>query len=122
MRNAAIRVRRIMREIITPKADHRKKNTNRRRGGVYFAEFIMPTDPITSVFPGGMFDGYNILAGLLFGAIGMVSLNFGRKMQRWKPVAIGLSLMIYPYFVYNRWLLWGIGSGLLATLWFHHDE
>jgi hypothetical protein len=26
------------------------------------------------------------------------------------------------YLVYNRWLLWGIGAGLLIVLWFHHDE
>jgi hypothetical protein len=29
-------------------------------------------------------------------------------------VAIGLVLMVYPYFIYNSWLLWGIGLGLLG--------
>jgi len=37
-------------------------------------------------------------------------------------VAIGLVLMVYPYFIYNSWLLWGIGVGLLVLLWFQHHE
>jgi hypothetical protein len=68
------------------------------------------------------FDGYNILAGLLFGAIGWVALSYGRKMQLWKPISIGLALMIYPYFFTNHWLMWGVGLALVVTLWFHHDE
>lgn len=30
--------------------------------------------------------------------------------------------MLYPYFIGNRYLLWGIGLGLLVLLWFYHDE
>lgn len=43
-------------------------------------------------------------------------------VERWKPRVIGVALMVYPYFFTNAWLLWGIGIGLLVTLWFHHDE
>ena len=68
------------------------------------------------------FDVYNILAGILFGSIGWISLSYGRKLQLWKPIAIGLALMIYPYFFSNNWLLWGVGIALLVTLYFHHDE
>ena len=69
-----------------------------------------------------MFNGYNILAGLIFGTIGWGALSYGRKLDLWKPIAIGLALMIYPYFFSNPWLMWGIGIALLVTLWFHHDE
>ncbi|MBX3741600.1 MAG: hypothetical protein KF712_11450 [Akkermansiaceae bacterium] len=71
---------------------------------------------------GGAFDGYNILAGLIFGTIGWGALRYGRALERWKPIVIGLAMMIYPYFFYNRILLWGIGTGLATLLWFHHDE
>ncbi|MFT3992194.1 MAG: hypothetical protein QM680_12370 [Luteolibacter sp.] len=68
------------------------------------------------------FNPYNILAGLVFGTIGMASVSYGKKLDLWKPVVIGILLMGYPYFVENVWLMWGIGAGLLVLLWFHHDE
>ena len=67
-------------------------------------------------------DPYNILAGFIFGTLGWGVLSYGRKLDLWQPKAIGLSLMIYPYFFTNNWLLWGIGVALLVVLWFHHDQ
>jgi hypothetical protein len=64
----------------------------------------------------------NLIAGLLFSIIGMSALSYGRKLKLWKPSVIGAVLMLYPYVVWNIWLLWIIGCGLLVTLWFHHDE
>ena len=54
--------------------------------------------------------------------LGWGAFNYGRKLELWKPRVIGLALMLYPYFFWNAWLLWGIGTALLVTLWFHHDE
>jgi len=69
------------------------------------------------------FHPYNLLAGLIFSGVGWGALRFGRSLERWKPVAIGLALMLYPYFCLgNPWLLWGIGTGLLVLLGLHHDE
>lgn len=68
------------------------------------------------------FNAYNILAGIIFGTIGMGSVSYGRKLELWKPQAIGWVLMAYSYLVSNVWLVWLIGVGLLVTLWFHHDE
>ena len=69
-----------------------------------------------------MFDTQVIVAGLLFGAIGFIAFWYGRKMELWKPLAIGLGLMVYPYFFQSGILLWGVGSLLVVLLWFHHDE
>lgn len=68
------------------------------------------------------FNVYNLLAGIIFGILGMGALSYGRKLELWKPQVIGLVLMGYSYFVSNVWLVWGIGVALLVTLWFHHDE
>ncbi len=69
-----------------------------------------------------MLDPYNLLAAFIFGTIGLGAFLYGKKLARWKPLAIGVGLMVYPYFVTNRLLVWGIGVALLGTLWFHHDE
>jgi hypothetical protein len=68
------------------------------------------------------FNPYNLLAGFIFGTLGWGSFSYGRKLDLWKPRAIGLALMGYPYFVASPWLLWGTGVGLLVLLWFQHDE
>ena len=68
------------------------------------------------------FDPYNILAGIIFGTIGLGAFSYGKKLELWQPIMIGLCLMIYPYLISNLWLLWGIGVGLLVLLWFYHDE
>ena len=68
------------------------------------------------------FSPYNLLAGFIFGTIGWGAFSYGRKLELWQPKSIGLGLMLYPYFIGNRYLLWGIGLGLLVLLWFYHDE
>jgi hypothetical protein len=75
-----------------------------------------------SMFDMSNFSPYNILAGFIFGTIGWGAWRYGRRLERTKPILIGLVLMIYPYFIYNPYLLWGIGVILIVTLWFHHDR
>jgi hypothetical protein len=68
------------------------------------------------------FNPYNLLAGFIFGTLGWGAFIYGRKLELWQPRAIGLGLMLYPYFISNSWLLWGFGVGLLVLLWFYHHE
>jgi len=68
------------------------------------------------------FSPYNLLAGFIFGTLGLGAYSYGKKLKLWQPRVIGLSLILYPYFVSISWLLWGIGVGLLVLLWFYHHE
>jgi hypothetical protein len=56
----------------------------------------------------------SILAGLLFGGWGLVLLKKGKSEGHIPHILIGLTLMIYPYFFENDFLLWGAGVGLIT--------
>ena len=62
-----------------------------------------------------------LIAGFLFGLIGLAAFIYGRKEGNWKPVLIGILLMGYPYFVADSVWLFGIGTGLTALLFFWRD-
>lgn len=85
-----------------------------------------PQGVFKSVSDGGgsllNFNPYNLLAGLVFGTIGWGAWSYGKKLELWQPRAIGVTMMVYPYLIYNGWLLWGVGVGLMVLLWFYHSE
>jgi hypothetical protein len=67
--------------------------------------------------------GYMILAGLIFGTLGWGANSYGKRLDLWQPRVIGWALMLYPYVIFNNlYLLWGVGVGLLVTLYFFHSE
>jgi len=47
------------------------------------------------------FSAANLIGGFVFGSIGFVAFVYGKKMHLWKPMFVGIALMIYPYFVNN---------------------
>ena len=57
----------------------------------------------------------------LFGGIGFVYFVYGKKQLIVTPMVIGLSLMIYPYFVSNTVLLVVIGAVLAAIPYFFRN-
>ena len=59
-----------------------------------------------------------ILWGLLFGSIGVGFFMYGKKQKAVVPLACGLLLMAFPYFVSNTLLLVGIGVILMAVPYF----
>ena len=63
----------------------------------------------------------NLIAGLIFGMVGFVAFMRGKKEKNSKYFAIGLTLMVYPYFVSNTILLYSIGVVLTAALYFWRD-
>ena len=68
------------------------------------------------------FNPYNLLAGFIFGTIGLGAFSYGKRLDRWQPRAIGVALMAYPYVISDGWLLWSAGVVLLVLLWFYHHE
>jgi hypothetical protein len=68
-----------------------------------------------------MFDlsGANLIGNLLFSSIGFVGFIFGKRMNAWKPMFLGLGLMAFPYFIGDTIMLYVlgvIGTGLLFLL------
>ncbi len=54
------------------------------------------------------------MAGFIFGVIGIYLAKWSRKTGNFNHMFIGIALMVYPYFIENVYLLWGIGIGLSA--------
>lgn len=62
-------------------------------------------------------DGNYLIASLLLGSIGFVLFSFGRSQRRFPFAAVGVTMMVYPYFVTDvRWML-GIAVALGGALW-----
>lgn len=58
-----------------------------------------------------------LLGSLLFSSVGLAAFVYGKRMVSYKPMAIGVVLMAYPYFVAQTWLIYVIGSILCLTLY-----
>jgi hypothetical protein len=64
----------------------------------------------------------NIVGNVLFGAIGFVAFVYGKRMEAYKTMCIGLLLMVYPYFVSdNTTLMYCIGAALTVALFVFRD-
>jgi hypothetical protein len=58
------------------------------------------------------------LAGVVvFSLIGMVAYYYGKRRGRSRMRWVGLALMLYPYAVWQTWLLYVVGAGLSIAAW-----
>ena len=62
-----------------------------------------------------------IVAYTIFGAIGFVAFVYGKKNSFWKPMIIGVALMVYPYFISGTFFLYLVGITLSAALYFWRE-
>jgi hypothetical protein len=62
-------------------------------------------------------DVSSIAAGFVVSGVGFVLFNYGRKMGRIPHLAIGLILMVFPYFVPSVLLMFGIAALLCGLLY-----
>ncbi|MEQ1592112.1 MAG: hypothetical protein ABL892_06950 [Thiobacillaceae bacterium] len=58
-----------------------------------------------------------LFASILFGVIGLAAFRYGKQHALWQPLVIGIVLMVYPYFVSQTGLLYGIGAALCVGLY-----
>jgi hypothetical protein len=63
------------------------------------------------------FDANALLASLVPSSIGLVALIYGKRQGRVPHIAIGLVMMVYPYFVSNVLVMLGIAAVLSLALW-----
>jgi hypothetical protein len=64
------------------------------------------------------FSAANLIGGSIFGSIGFVAFIYGKRMNLWKPMFLGLGLMVYPYFITNDTLMCIIGIFGSGALFF----
>ena len=62
-----------------------------------------------------------IVACVIFSSIGFIAFSYGRKLENYKALGLGLALMIYPYFLTNTFWLYVVGSLLCLALYFWRD-
>lgn len=56
-----------------------------------------------------------VSGALIFGALGFWLIRAGRRAGNILWALIGLAMMVYPYFVSNGWVTWGIGFALCGV-------
>lgn len=59
-----------------------------------------------------------LIWSLLFGIFGLGFFTYGKRQGALIPLGVGLTLMIYPYFVSNLALLVCIGIALILLPYF----
>ncbi len=60
----------------------------------------------------------SLVWGMLFGAIGVGYFIYGKKQSMIVPLACGIALMVYPWFVSGAWPTVIVGVVLMAVPYF----
>ena len=58
-----------------------------------------------------------LLASLLVGSVGLGFFAYGKRQRRAPHLAVGVLLMVYPYFVSSVALMLGIAAALVGLLY-----
>ena len=69
----------------------------------------------------GGFSCAGLIAGILFGSIGFIAFVYGKKNAEFKPMIMGLVLMVYPYLIRNTIALYLVGIALTGSLFFFRE-
>lgn len=62
-----------------------------------------------------------LFAGILFSAIGFAAFLYGKKQAKWKPMMIGVTLVLITYAIPDTTLLYLAGVSLCAALFYFRD-
>jgi predicted membrane protein len=63
-------------------------------------------------------DTSSLLWGILFSSIGLAFFVYGKRQKTIVPLACGIALMVFPYFVSNTIVLVLVGLALIAVPYF----
>src|SRR5262245_9631291 len=63
-----------------------------------------------------MFDAGYLFASMCVSGVGFVLLSYGKSQRRFPHMAMGLVLLVYPYFVSSVGLMLAIGAALMGLL------
>jgi hypothetical protein len=58
-----------------------------------------------------------LLGAIVFSVIGFAAFRYGKRSGQYRPLWLGIALMLYPYAVSATWLLYVVGAGLCAALY-----
>jgi hypothetical protein len=58
-----------------------------------------------------------IVGAILFGLVGVYAYYVGKHRGRPRTKWLGVALMLYPYAVWNTWLLYAVGVALCFFAW-----
>lgn len=58
-----------------------------------------------------------VVGAIVFGLLGIAAWYHGKKVQRPRTRWLGLALMLYPYLVWQTWLLYIVGVALCVAVW-----
>jgi len=61
---------------------------------------------------------WTLFFSFLFGTFGVGYFLYGKKQSKLVPLICGIVLMIFPYFVSNRFAIVGIGIGIMLVAYF----
>lgn len=59
-----------------------------------------------------------LFGAILFSVIGYAAYRYGKRNELVHPKWIGVALMLFPYAISRTWMLYLIGAGLCAALYF----
>ena len=62
-----------------------------------------------------------IFGAILFGILGFAAYRYGKNISSPRAKWIGITMMIYPYGVSQTWLMYVVGVGLCAALYWFRD-
>jgi hypothetical protein len=67
------------------------------------------------------FSAANLIGGLVFGSIGFVAFVYGKRMNLWKPMLLGIGLIVYPYFISDDRIMLVVGIFGSTALFFFRE-
>jgi uncharacterized membrane protein len=58
-----------------------------------------------------------LIGVIVFSLVGIAAYYYGKRQGRNRMRWLGLALMLYPYVVWQTWLLYVVGAGLSIAVW-----